>query len=226
MIWLGTIIIIYLKEWKDLLNSGVCMFSIYSITELEKKQEIIDFLFSNDLISKSEYIMAKKIRKAFRQQKFLDLALKYKEVFTVGGKSNSEEKLIDIVESQRQWNEIKTVYNDRDLRFIETFIGKSNSVKKLLKKIRNKKVEIEKILYKLMVCISKYLYFNRKKINLTYNDIIFMLKWLVKEKGIVRVEKETGINRRTVKKIIIGNKNFNYEKYINLCKYFDLVLDK
>lgn len=202
------------------------MFSIYSITELEKKQEIIDFLFSNDLISKSEYIMAKKIRKAFRQQKFLDLALKYKEVFTVGGKSNSEEKLIDIVESQRQWNEIKTVYNDRDLRFIETFIGKSNSVKKLLKKIRNKKVEIEKILYKLMVCISKYLYFNRKKINLTYNDIIFMLKWLVKEKGIVRVEKETGINRRTVKKIIIGNKNFNYEKYINLCKYFDLVLDK
>ena len=42
--------------------------------------------------------MAKKIRKAFRQQKFLDLALKYKEVFTTGGKSHSEEKLIDIDE--------------------------------------------------------------------------------------------------------------------------------
>lgn len=202
------------------------MFSIYNITDLEQKQEIIDFLFSNDLISKTEYVMAKKIRKAFRQQKFLDLALKYKEVFTVGGKSHSEEKLIDIVESQRQWNEIKTIYNDRDLRFIETFIGKSNSVKKLLKKIRNKKIEVEKILYKLMVCISKCLYFNRKKVSLSYNDIIFMLKWLVKEKGIVKVEKETGINYRTIFKIINGNKNFNYEKYINLCKYFDLVLDK
>ena len=202
------------------------MFEIANITDLEQKQEIIDFLFSNDLISKTEYIMAKKIRKAFRQQKFLDLALKYKEVFTVGGKSHSEEKLIDIVQSQRQWKEIKTIYNDRDLRFIETFIGKSNSVKKLLKKIRNKKIEVEKILYKLMVCISKYLYFNRKKVNLSYNDIIFMLKWLVKEKGIVKVEKETGINYRTIFKIINGNKNFNYEKYINLCKYFDLVLDK
>lgn len=202
------------------------MFNFYSITDLEKKQEIIDFLFSNDLISKTEYVMAKKIRKAFRQQKFLDLALKYKEVFTTGGKSHSEEKLIDIVQSQRQWNEIKTIYNDRDLRFIETFIGKSNSVKKLLKKIRNKKIEVEKILYKLMVCISKCLYFYRKKVSLSYNDIIFMLKWLVKEKGIVKVEKETGINYRTIFKIINGNKNFNYEKYINLCKYFDLVLDK
>lgn len=198
------------------------MFEIANITDLEKKQEIIDFLFSNDLISKTEYIMAKKIRKAFRQQKFLDLALKYKEVFTIGGKSHSEEKLIDIVESQREWNEIRTIYNDRDLRFIETFIGKSNSMKKLLKKIRNKKIEVEKILYKLMVCISKCLYFNRKKINLSYNDIIFILKWLVKEKGIIRVEKETGINYRTIFKIVNGNKNFNYEKYINLCNYFDL----
>lgn len=198
------------------------MFNIYSITDLEQKQEIIDFLFSNDLISKTEYIMAKKIRKAFRQQKFLDLALKYKEVFTVGGKSHSEEKLIDIVQSQRQWNEIKTIYNDRDLRFIETFIGKSNSVKKLLKKIRNKKVEIEKILYKLMVCISKCLYFNRKKVNLTYNDIIFMLKWLVKETGIKKVEKETGIRHETISNIINGNLNFVYKKYVDLCSYFDL----
>lgn len=198
------------------------MFSIYSITDLEKKQEIIDFLFSNDLISKTEYVMAKKIRKAFRQQKFLDLALKYKEVFTTGGKSHSEEKLIDIVQSQRQWNEIKNIYNDRDLRFIETFIGKSNSVKKLLKKIRNKKVEIEKILYKLMVCISKYLYFNRKKINLTYNDIIFMLKWLVKEQGIKKVEKETGIRHETISNIINGNLNFVFKKYVDLCSYFDL----
>lgn len=197
------------------------MFNIYSITDLEQKQEIIDFLFSNDLISKAEYVMAKKIRKAFRQQKFLDLALKYKEVFTVGGKSHSEEKLIDIVESQREWNEIRRIYNDRDLRFIETFIGKSNSVKKLLKKIRNKKVEIEKILYKLMVCISKCLYFNRKKVSLTYNDIIFMLKWLIKEQGIKKVEKETGIRHETIKNIIDGNLNFVYKKYVDLCSYFD-----
>ena len=198
------------------------MFNIYNITDLEQKQEIIDFLFSNNLISKTEYIMAKKIKKAFRQQKFLDLALKYKEIFTTGGKLHTEEKLIDIVQSQRQWNEIKTIYNDRDLRFIETFIGKSNSVKKLLKKIRNKKIEIEKILYKLMVCISKYLYFNRKKVNLTYNDIIFMLKWLIKEKGIKKVEKETKIKYDTIKKIVNGNNNFIFSKFKILSNYFDL----
>lgn len=197
------------------------MFSIYSITELEQKQEIIDFLFSNDLISKSEYIMAKKIRKAFRQQKFLDLALKYKEVFTVGGKSHSEEKLIDIVESQRDWNEIKTIYKPEELRFIELFIGKANSVKRLYRKNRSK-IEFGDILYRLIICISKYLYFNRKKINLTYNDIIFMLKWLIKEQGIKKVEKETGIRHETINNIVNGNLNFVYKKYVDLCTYFDL----
>ena len=197
------------------------MFNIYNITDLEKKQEIIDFLFSNDLISKTEYIMAKKIRKAFRQQKFLDLALKYKEVFTVGGKSHSEEKLIDIVQSQRDWNEIKTIYKPEELRFIELFVGKSNSVKRLYRKNRSK-VEFGDILYRLIICISKYLYFNRKKINLTYNDIIFMLKWLVKETGIKKVEKETKIKYDTIKNIIDGNLNFVFKKYVDLCNYFDL----
>lgn len=225
------------------------IFNKKQLNKIELKLCLIEFLYAENYISANEYTIALYTQKAFRKQRFIKTTISFNERVQ-GGKSL--DTIAEIVEANRDWNRITEQFNKSDIVFIEKYLGCENTIEEIIKKnnesttkscknktIINKKNKENKentntntnkngeditikIIYKTMIILSKILYTKRHKTKLSFAEKIFMLKWLVNERGIMRVERETGIRHETTRKIIDGKTNFKFEKFEKLLNYFDL----
>ena len=189
------------------------------LSKFETDIDLIYFVFENDFVGCNEFLIGLQCRKAFRKQKFIKMTMAFTTDRISGGKVDNSD-LLHIVEANKEWNRMTAQFSARDVDFLEKYLGCECKIKDILTK--NNEDETYKIIYKLLILLSKMLYKERKNFNLQMQEKIFMLRWLVKENGLLTVEKYSKIDHKTIKKIINGHNNFNYLKFLKLCKHFEI----
>ena len=180
------------------------------------KLELLDFVFNFGYISKNEYKIGLWIRKIYRKQKDLNMSINY-TTKTDGGKLSTE-NLSELIYCNKEWVEFCKSYNKKDIDFIEKYIGEFITFEELY----NSCNDLEHLIYKLTLLLSKVCYDKRKELTLSIVEQRFMLKWLINSRTIKETIKNTGLNYRTIKKIIGNSDNFNFKFFNKLIKYFDL----
>ena len=189
---------------------------MFNLNEVEEKMEVLEYLYFYDFISRNEFIIGLQMRKAFRKRKFFCMSMKFTKygIQIKGGKTIDQ--LPEIIESNKRWHKIEQILTKYQLFLIEKYIG----VEKLMNTVTENE---EKEVLELMNTLNEVLYEKVKKdeVKLDFNEKIVMLERLVRNYGIRRTERETGIDHKTLKKIFTYG-NFNFSKLNSLFKFFNL----
>ena len=183
------------------------------------KLNVLDYIYNNQLITDEEYELISKLKKAFQKTKGFKVTAWIDGIRIEGGKS------IDGMEqyyiNNYDYVKLKRIINF-NIEDVENILLTEHSIQLFYDKCKEKDETLNSFysfLYNICEIIDNIYscFFGNN-----YDHKIKLLNKKIKENGLMNVCKKLKIDKKTVWKILKGNKNCNFDKINKLFNYFNI----